>query len=65
MARATSATRRIWGAVFGPCPQCGLSSGTRLVFPTWVVVEEVKSGFWGIGGKALTAGDVKAMAGGG
>jgi 4-oxalocrotonate tautomerase len=30
---------------------------------TWVVVEEVKSGSWGIGGKALTSGDVKAMAG--
>jgi 4-oxalocrotonate tautomerase len=29
---------------------------------TWVVVEEVKSGSWGIGGKALTTGDVKAMA---
>jgi 4-oxalocrotonate tautomerase len=32
---------------------------------TWVVVEEVKSGSWGIGGKAMTSGDVKAMAGGG
>jgi 4-oxalocrotonate tautomerase len=32
---------------------------------TWVVVEEVKSGCWGIGGKALAAGDVKAMAEGG
>jgi 4-oxalocrotonate tautomerase len=32
---------------------------------TWVVVEEVKSGSWGIGGKALTTDDVKAMAGGG
>jgi 4-oxalocrotonate tautomerase len=32
---------------------------------TWVVVEEVKSGSWGIGGKALTADDIKAMAGGG
>ncbi len=32
---------------------------------TWVVVEEVKSGSWGIGGKALTTGDVNAMAGGG
>jgi 4-oxalocrotonate tautomerase len=28
---------------------------------TWVVVEEVKSGSWGIGGKALTTGDVKAL----
>jgi 4-oxalocrotonate tautomerase len=31
---------------------------------TWVVVEEVKSGNWGIGGKALTTGDVKALAAG-
>jgi 4-oxalocrotonate tautomerase len=31
---------------------------------TWVVVEEVKSGEWGIGGKSVTAADVKAMAAG-
>jgi 4-oxalocrotonate tautomerase len=31
---------------------------------TWVVVEEVKSGDWGIGGKTLTADDVKALAAG-
>ena len=31
---------------------------------TWVVVEEVKSGDWGIGGKALTTDDVKALAAG-
>ena len=30
---------------------------------TWVVIEEVKSGSWGMGGKALTTGDIKAMAG--
>jgi 4-oxalocrotonate tautomerase len=30
---------------------------------TWVVVEEVASGDWGIGGKALTTADVKALAG--
>ena len=29
---------------------------------TWVVVEEVKSGDWGIGGQPLTTGDVKALA---
>jgi 4-oxalocrotonate tautomerase len=29
---------------------------------TWVVVEEVQSGDWGIGGKALTTQDVKALA---
>jgi 4-oxalocrotonate tautomerase len=31
---------------------------------TWVIVEEVKSGDWGIGGKALTSSDVKALAAG-
>lgn len=31
---------------------------------TWVVVEEVASGDWGIGGKPLTTSDVKAMAAG-
>jgi 4-oxalocrotonate tautomerase len=29
---------------------------------TWTVVEEVKSGEWGIGGKPLTTGEVKALA---
>jgi 4-oxalocrotonate tautomerase len=28
---------------------------------TWVVVEEVRSGDWGIGGNALTTGDVRAV----
>ena len=28
---------------------------------TWVRVHEVASGQWAIGGKALTAGDVKAL----
>ena len=28
---------------------------------TWVVVEEVKSGDWGIGGNPLTTSDVKAL----
>ncbi len=31
---------------------------------TWVVVEEVQSGEWGIGGKPLTTADVKALAAG-
>jgi 4-oxalocrotonate tautomerase len=31
---------------------------------TWVVVEEVKSGDWGIGGQPLTTSDVKALAAG-
>jgi 4-oxalocrotonate tautomerase len=30
---------------------------------TWVRVHEVASGYWGIGGKGLTAADVKSMAG--
>ena len=29
---------------------------------TWVVVEEVKSGHWGIGGSPLTTADVRALA---
>jgi len=29
---------------------------------TWVVVEEVKSGDWAVGGKLLTTADVQAMA---
>ena len=31
---------------------------------TWVTVEEVKSGDWGIAGKCLTTADVKALAAG-
>ena len=31
---------------------------------TWVVIEEVRSGNWGIGGKPLTTADVKALAAG-
>lgn len=31
---------------------------------TWVVVEEVKSGDWGIAGNPLSTGDVKALAAG-
>jgi 4-oxalocrotonate tautomerase len=31
---------------------------------TWVVVEEVNSGDWGIGGNPLTTADVKALAAG-
>lgn len=29
---------------------------------TWVVIEEVKSGDWAIGGKSLATEDVRAMA---
>jgi 4-oxalocrotonate tautomerase len=31
---------------------------------TWVVIDEVKSGSWGIGGNALTTEAVKAIAAG-
>jgi 4-oxalocrotonate tautomerase len=30
---------------------------------TWVVLEEVKSGDWAVGGKALTTADVRELAG--
>ena len=31
---------------------------------TWVVIEEIRSGDWGMGGKPLTTADVKALAAG-
>ena len=31
---------------------------------TWVIIEEVKSGDWGIGGKSLTTADVKTLVAG-
>jgi len=36
--------------------------GEHLRPVTWVVIEEVKSGQWGIGGQSLSTADVKAMA---
>ena len=38
--------------------------GENLRPVTWVVVEEVQSGDWGIGGSALTTADVQALAAG-
>lgn len=38
--------------------------GENLRPVTWVVVEEVNSGEWAIGGKPLTSGDVKTLAAG-
>jgi 4-oxalocrotonate tautomerase len=38
--------------------------GENLRPVTWVVVEEVKSGNWGVGGNALTTSDVRALMGG-
>jgi 4-oxalocrotonate tautomerase len=29
---------------------------------TWVILEDVNSGSWGVGGKALTTDDVRALA---
>jgi len=37
--------------------------GENLRSVTWVVIEEVKSGDWGIAGDALTTGAVKSLAG--
>ncbi len=36
--------------------------GENLRSVTWVVIEEVKSGDWGLGGNPLTTSDVKALA---
>jgi 4-oxalocrotonate tautomerase len=38
--------------------------GENLRGVTWVTIEEVRSGDWGIGGKALTTEAVKALASG-
>ena len=38
--------------------------GENMRSVTWVVVEEVASGAWGIGGKPLSTEDVKALAAG-
>jgi 4-oxalocrotonate tautomerase len=37
--------------------------GENLRQVTWVVVDEVKSGDWGVGGNALTTADVHALQG--
>jgi len=38
--------------------------GENLRAVTWVIVEEVKSGDWGVGGKTLYTEDVRALASG-
>ena len=38
--------------------------GENMRAVTWVVVEEVASGEWGIGGTPMTTADVKALAAG-
>lgn len=35
--------------------------GEKMRQVTFVIIEEVKSGHWGIGGKAMTTSDVKAI----
>lgn len=35
--------------------------GENLRSATWVVVQEVKSGNWGVGGKALGLKDIRAL----
>jgi 4-oxalocrotonate tautomerase len=37
--------------------------GENLRPVTWVIIEEVKSGDWGIGGNGLTTADVHALQG--
>jgi 4-oxalocrotonate tautomerase len=37
--------------------------GENLRAVTWVIVEEVKSGDWGIGGNGLTTADVRELRG--
>ena len=39
-------------------------AGENMRQVTWVTVEEVKSGEWGIGGNALTTETVRALAAG-
>jgi 4-oxalocrotonate tautomerase len=41
-----------------------LIEGESMRQVTWVVIDEVKSGDWGIGGEPLGTGDVKALAAG-
>lgn len=38
--------------------------GENMRSVTWVVIEEVKSGDWGIGGSSLRTSDVQALAAG-
>lgn len=36
-------------------------AGENLRQATWVIVQEVKSGHWGVGGKTLGLNDIKAI----
>ena len=46
-------------------PKSGTIEGENMRPVTWCVVDEVKSGSWGIAGNPLTSEDVKALAAGG
>jgi 4-oxalocrotonate tautomerase len=37
--------------------------GEKMREVTWVVIEEVKSGDWGVGGRPIATSNVKAIAG--
>jgi 4-oxalocrotonate tautomerase len=39
-------------------------TGEKMRPATWVIIEEVKSGDWGIAGKAVTLEDARALAAG-
>jgi 4-oxalocrotonate tautomerase len=64
---------RVIEGVFTPAQKeemiCGITEamvaveGESLRGVTWVLVEEVRSGDWGIGGKGLTTSDVQALQG--
>jgi 4-oxalocrotonate tautomerase len=38
--------------------------GENMRAVTWVIIEEIKSGEWAVGGKQITTTDVKALAAG-
>jgi 4-oxalocrotonate tautomerase len=47
-----------------PLVNVKLIEGENMRPVTWVIVEEVHSGDWGIAGNPMTTGDVKALAAG-
>ena len=47
-----------------PLVNVKLIEGVNMRPVTWVIVEEVRSGDWGIAGNPLTTADVKALAAG-
>jgi len=52
-----------WGAAVPEAVLFHAEDRRRCARPfTWVVIEEVKSGEWGVGGRPFTTADVKALA---